>query len=930
MIRHGGHRGAHHRSHVSAPWLIWRQASANLGASITVAIVVFALAVLATGVPRLITAMFTSSLQSAVTALPPQQRDLVGAGRGGPDTGRSLQPDAHGLTADQDAVWGRQEDALDTVRAGMPPRLRDVVGDARYITLLDAGTSGPTDPDRPAPSSKLSLAFDPHLLDRVTITAGAAPAPAIAPLPSDGVLEVMLSRATAERLQLDVGDELRVALRGTGQVVRLVGVFEARDPLDEYWRHVDGSLHPTILSAGMEPLIIGVAYADAASWPQAAGLSADAVTQIWFPVHADRFTAADAASVADGLRAFTRVPHPIGPAGDASFSPGPQPLSVLTFASRLGFTLQEVTERAAASSAVLAMTGSGPIGVALAVLVLGSRLIVDRRNQGLALAAARGATPLQVRTVLAAEGALIGVPAAVAGTAAGTILGSLLVPGAAAFPGLLLPVVISLTPTLLLAFSANRLRLRRSRSDIGTAVSRPSWLLEVLIVGLAVASVVLLTQRGLTTSSATVGVDPLVAATPLLLSLAACVAVMRLYPVPLGVLSRRLKSGAGLAGFLGSVRALRDPAAGFAPVLAMVVGVTVAVFSVGMLSTVQAGVDTAARAGVGADLRVSAPYLSAAQLEAMGELPGVRAFTPVYAEIGSTVTIDGSRQPVSVLVVDVADLRQVQRGVPGALPLPASVGTVVDDDIPVVFSADVAATLSADSTVELGGHHLDVVATAPSVSPLTPRRAWMLVDRANADTLTGYTAAPGVALVDLTDAADPEKVAERIRSLLGTGAVIDSPAAAAHTVSSDPTAGGLRIGLALAVLVAWLLTALAVVLMLVLGAPARARTLSLLRALGLAPRRATVLVGWEVGPPAVTALVAGTALGCALPFLVLAGVDLRPFTHGTEQPAVMIDPWLLVLVLGGFALVVSAGVWLALTLARRARAAQSLSTIEEG
>ncbi|MGO4691973.1 FtsX-like permease family protein [Glaciibacter sp. 2TAF33] len=927
--RRGSVRRAPRRSHVSAPWLIWRQVSANVGASVTVAIVVFALAVLAAGVPRLITAMFNSSLQSSVASLPPQQRDLVGVGRGGPAAGASVQPGAHGLTAEQDAVWGRQEDALDTVRAGMSPPLRDVVGDAEYVTLLDAGASRPTDPNRPAPSSKLSMAFDPHLLDRVSIVGGTAPSPASALLLSVGVVDVILSRATAERLQLRVGDELRVELHGAGQIVRLAGIFEARDPRAEYWRHVDGSLEPTVLSAGMEPLIIGVAYADAASWPQAAGLSTDAATQVWFPVHADRFTTADASSVADALRAFTRLTHPIAPAGDTSFSPGPRPLSVLTFASRLGFTLQEVAERGAATSAVLALSVSGPIGVALVVLVLGSRLIIDRRNQGLALASARGATPLQVRTVLAAEGAVIGVPAAVTGTAAGTVVGALLVPAATAFPDVLLPVVIGIAPALLLAFEGNGQGVRRSRSDIGTAVSRRGWLLEVLIVGLAVASVVLLTQRGLTTSSAAVGVDPLLAGTPLLLSLAACVAVMRLYPAPLGMLSRRLKSGRGLAGFLGSVRALRDPAAGFAPVLALVSGVTVAVFSVGMVSTVQAGVDTAALARVGADLRVSAPYLSADQLAAVRGSPGVLAVTPVYAEIGSIMTIAGSRLPVSVLVVDAADLDRVQRGVPGALPLPAGLSTVVDDDIPVVVSADVAAQLDAGSAAELGGHTLNVVATAPSVSPLTTGRAWMLVDRANAATVVGYTPAPGVALVDLADAAHRGQVAGRIRSLLGTDAIVDSPAAVAATAGSDTTVGGLRIASMLAVLVAWLLTALAVVLMLVLGAPARTRMLALLRALGLERQRATALVGWEVGPAAVAALVVGTALGYALPFLVLAAVDLRPFTHGTVQPAVVLDPWLLVLMLGGFVLVICAGGWLALALARRTDA-HSLRTIEEG
>ena len=96
-----------------------------------------------------------------------------------------------------------------------------------------------------------------------------------------------------------------------------------------------------------------------------------------------------------------------------------------------------------------------------------------------------------------------------------------------------------------------------------------------------------------------------------------------------------------------------------------------AVFSVAMLSTLTAGIDTAARATVGADLRVNSPYLSQDQLSAIAAEPGVTGVAPVYAEVTSTITIDGSTRTVSVLVVDADELRAVQRGVPGALDLPA-------------------------------------------------------------------------------------------------------------------------------------------------------------------------------------------------------------------------------------------------------------------
>ena len=56
-----------------------------------------------------------------------------------------------------------------------------------------------------------------------------------------------------------------------------------------------------------------------------------------------------------------------------------------------------------------------------------------------------------------------------------------------------------------------------------------------------------------------------------------------------------------------------------------------------------------------------------------------------------------------------------------------------------------------------------------------------------------------------------------------------------------------------------LLCAIAVVLTLVLNAPARARLLALLKTLGAPPRSGAGIVSWELVPLCVAAIVAGTA-----------------------------------------------------------------------
>ena len=79
----------------------------------------------------------------------------------------------------------------------------------------------------------------------------------------------------------------------------------------------------------------------------------------------------------------------------------------------------------------------------------------------------------------------------------------------------------------------------------------------------------------------------------------------------------------------------------------------------------------------------------------------------------------------------------------------------------------------------------------------------------------------------------------------------------------------------------------------------------------------------------MAALLIGTAFGAALPFLVIAVVDLRPFTGGPIAPAYTVAPGILSLSVGGF-LVASIGVAAAaLALTRRTRAAAVLRTVEE-
>ena len=95
---------------------------------------------------------------------------------------------------------------------------------------------------------------------------------------------------------------------------------------------------------------------------------------------------------------------------------------------------------------------------------------------------------------------------------------------------------------------------------------------------------------------------------------------------------------------------------------------------------------------------------------------------------------------------------------------------------------------------------------------------------------------------------------------------------------------GVRFALLAATAVAALLSALAIVMTLTLARrPARACARAAADARRPAPL-ATSLALWEIGPPAIAAVIAGTVFGALVPLVVLAGVDLRPFT-GSIGPA---------------------------------------------
>jgi putative ABC transport system permease protein len=194
----------------------------------------------------------------------------------------------------------------------------------------------------------------------------------------------------------------------------------------------------------------------------------------------------------------------------------------------------------------------------------------------------------------------------------------------------------------------------------------------------------------------------------------------------------------------------------------------------------------------------------------------------------------------------------------------------------------------------------------------------------------GRVPADRTVLVRLDEAASRDAVEAELRTILGTDVRIDGADEISARIQSGPAVQGVRWALLAATAVAALLSALAIVMTLALAAGPRARVLALLRTLGAPPRSATSLALWEIGPPAIAAVVAGTVFGALVPLVVLAAVDLRPFTGSSVAPAYQVDGGVLALTLGGFAALAILLTAIALLVSRRIRAAGALRTVEEG
>lgn len=847
------------RSRFSTPGLLRRhfatRASGTLLIGALLAATVFAVAI----VPRAVAGLSDDELRYAIAAESPALTDFVATGPLGVQR-------LSGATAAE--AFSATNDALAGIPDSVQSPLKDVMGDVTWIARFQPQLVS-AEVERPGIQPAVRLTIDLDWADRVQFTEGAAPAVA-----DSSTIEIAVSERAARVLELAVGD----ALEYPDARLIVSGIFAPVDPDDPYWLQAPEVLEPTVTRRpGSPDTVTTSAYMDPLSARSLQSEVPRAELRAWYPAVASTLAYAEADELLAQIEKLATLGRQL-PGGDR-----------VDIRTGLIEVVERTIEQVTVFISLLALLASAPLGVLFAVLVLGIRTAVARRQATITLALARGASEPDARTVMALEGAVIAVPALIAGGILAVVVGSPMRP-----EWFVAPALIALAVPVVFALSIRTSAGRLERTDLGArSRSRVRWVAEVAIVALAAVASFLLGRRGIEASAAAVGVDPLIVASPLLLSVAVCVVVLRLYPLPLLAIQRRQRRRRGAVGLLGSVRAVREPAIGSVSAAAMLIAVSTAACSLVLGATVNAGLEASARAEVGADVRIDSREID---VDAVRATPGVLAAAPLEF-VPSTGLTFGSNLSVTLVVADTAALHDVRPDLPAL------------ENGEIVISSDLADRVSGQGTA--AGIAATVVGTVPPDALPGLTGPWALMDSAD------YPAFEPTVVLASTVAGAPDLAAPAAATVTDVNSVL-----AAN--SARPTVVGLTTALTIAAIVSALMAALTVVLAAVASAPARNRLMSVVRILGMSPRQLRAVMAWEIVPLAATAIVAGIGLGIGLPFVIAALVDLRAFVGGSATVAIEI-PWLFIGAgAGGFAVVVAIAGAISIAIANRADPARQI------
>ncbi|MFE1237823.1 FtsX-like permease family protein [Streptomyces tendae] len=529
---------------------------------------------------------------------------------------------------------------------GLPRTVRTLVRSGPYA--LPGSLRPPTERSGD-PDLTFFAALDPT---QVRIDVGRMPANAGGD--ADGVVEVAVPVAAAERIGVGTGDRLTLTDRLDGPAVRVVvsGLYRPADAGSPYWR-LDDLAGRGIQEGGFTTYGPLLAPPGALSDGRvSAGSSGWLVTTDYSSLTTGRTQ--DLGDTARGGVAWLREQKVLSGTTAAT--------------TELPAILERLDRSLEVSRSTLLVIALQLVLLAGGALLLVARLLSVERAGELRLLRARGASRARLAAGSALEALLLAVPALVCAPLLARPLVRLLAgQGALARIGLgwepaaggsgtvwLVTAVAALGCTLAVALPA----LTPAPEAGGRPRALPGWLRAGADVGLLVIAGIAYWQLDQQTSASgtgeaddagALGIDPLFVATPTLALLAGTVLALRLLPLVARLAERRAASGRGLAAALAGWQLSRRPMRGAGPVLLLVLAVALGTMAIGQGASWSRSQDDQADFRAGAPIRMQASGTPGpGRTDLIAGVPGVAEVAPAAR---SEVSLSGDRT-ATVLALD--------------------------------------------------------------------------------------------------------------------------------------------------------------------------------------------------------------------------------------------------------------------------------------
>jgi len=738
---------------------------------------------------------------------------------------------------------------------------------------------------------QLEVLYRDALAGYGTLTAGQLGASGHLP---PGTLAISVTEPTAARFGLRPGSVLRMDHAS----LVVTGILRARNLSGSFWDTDPLAAAPALQvpAKGRASYWQGAVFADPDQLDAFQNLFSQASVVQWeFPLTLRDLNADQARALYDHLSNINSALPGLsgnlqGAATDISISaPLLQPLN--------GFLQTQ-----AAVLTVLLLLFVSLIVVGAAVILLAGRMIVERREDELAMLRARGASSRQVATLLARGAAAAAIPAAAAGIGiavavspgAGRGAGGSAVMGWVLAAGTLVIAVAG--PVLIGAWRHRRPAPAANPALILSADTGIRWfpgrglrrvIVEVTVVLAAVAGLVVLRGQGVSAGN---GTNWYLTVAPALAAIPAMSIVLRLYPAVIRVLLRITSRRAGATSYVALAASARTSLATTGSAFALVLALTLAAFAGMVTDAINSGQVAASWQATGGDAVVNTaitavPVTPAAE-HALSAVPGVQHEAAVWNT--SWATPNG--QTVSVTAVNPAQYAALTAATPfPRIPVSELTGTrrpVID----VLASPAAAAELGTGTTQltsagQMGPIQVHVAGTV-SATPAQPGGGIFIV--MPLQTLPGPAGTPAPNLILLTGAnlSRAQLAATVTRTL--SGATLAYRADTLASLRHSPLQHGALLLMLLTVAAAAGFGLLNLILGLALGAAERDLTYARLSVMG--HPYGTRLALTETLPAVLAAAIAGLACALALPALVGDALDLSVFTNSSA--AVSLRPGL--------------------------------------